>query len=45
MAIGFDGTRIMTVSCVKMPSGAWGITYIRYDVGLKASSSTEFFPV
>ena len=35
MAIGFDGTKVMTVSCVKMPSGAWGITYIRYDVALK----------
>ncbi len=35
MALGFDGTKVLTVSCVKMPNGAWGITYIRYEIGLK----------
>ena len=35
MALGFDGTKVLTVSCMKMPSGAWGITYIRYEVAPK----------
>jgi hypothetical protein len=36
MAIGFGGTKVMTVSCMKMPNGNWGISYLRYDVALKA---------
>lgn len=35
MTLGFGGQKIMTVSCIKKPDGAWGITYIRYEVGLK----------
>jgi hypothetical protein len=35
MALGFDGTKIMTVSCIKKPDGTWGISLIRYEVALK----------
>jgi hypothetical protein len=35
MALGFDGTKIMTVSCIKKPDGTWGISLIRYEISLK----------
>ena len=35
MALGFDGTKIMTVSCIKKPDGNWGISLIRYELSLK----------
>lgn len=35
MALGFGGQKIMTVSCLKKPDGTWGISFIRYDIGLQ----------
>jgi hypothetical protein len=35
MALGFDGTKVLTVSCVQLPTGAWGISFMRYEVNLK----------
>ncbi|WP_306590608.1 hypothetical protein [Geothrix sp. 21YS21S-4] len=35
MALGFDGTKVLTVSCLKKPDGTWGVSYLRYDVALK----------
>ncbi len=35
MALGFDGTKVMTVSCLKKPDGYWGISFLRYEVSLK----------
>jgi hypothetical protein len=35
MALGFDGTKILTVSCLKKPDGTFGISYMRYDVAPK----------
>ena len=35
MALGFDGKAVMTVSCLKMPNGNWGISFIRYEVAPK----------
>jgi hypothetical protein len=35
MALGFDGTKILTVSCIKKPDGDWGISFMRYDINLK----------
>lgn len=35
MALGFDGTKIMTVSCIKKPDGNWGISLIHYEVAPK----------
>lgn len=35
MALGFDGTKVMTVSCLKKPDGNWGISFLRYEVSLK----------
>lgn len=35
MALGLDGTKVLTVTCVKKPDGAWGITFMRYDVAPK----------
>jgi hypothetical protein len=35
MALGFDGTKVLTVSCLKKPDGNWGVSYLRYDVALK----------
>lgn len=35
MALGFGGQKIMTVSCLKKPDGTWGVSFIRYEVGLK----------
>ena len=36
MALGFDGTKILTVSCLKKPDGTWGVSYLRYEVALKS---------
>ena len=35
MALGFDGTKILTVSCLKKPDGSFGISYMRYEVSPK----------
>ena len=35
MALGFDGTKILTVSCLKKPDGTFGISFMRYDVAPK----------
>jgi len=35
MAIGFDGTKVLTVNCLKKPDGTFGISYMRYEVSLK----------
>ena len=35
MTLGFGGQKIMTVSCLKKPDGTWGISFIRYEVGLQ----------
>lgn len=35
MTLGFDGTKIMTVSCLKKPDGTFGISYLRYEVSPK----------
>jgi hypothetical protein len=35
MALGFGGTKIMTVSCLKKPDGTFGISYMRYEVSVK----------
>jgi hypothetical protein len=36
MALGFDGTKILTVSCLKKPDGTFGVSYMRYEVSLKS---------
>jgi hypothetical protein len=36
MALGFDGTKILTVSCIKKPDGNWGISFMHYEVNLKS---------
>jgi len=36
MALGFDGKKIMTVSCLKKPDGTFGISLMRYEVSLKS---------
>jgi len=35
MALGFDGTKIMTVNCLRKPDGTYGVSYLRYEVSLK----------
>jgi hypothetical protein len=35
MALGIDGKKIMTVSCLKKPDGSYGVSYIRYEISLK----------
>ena len=35
MALGFDGTKVMTVTCLKKPDGDFGVSFIRYDVAPK----------
>jgi hypothetical protein len=35
MALGFDGTKVLTVSCLKKPDGSWGVSFLRYDVSPK----------
>ena len=35
MALGFDGTKVLTVSCVQLPNNTWGISFMRYEVNLK----------
>jgi len=36
MTLGFGGTQIMTVSCLKKPDGTWGVSLIRYLVNPKS---------
>ncbi len=36
MALGFDGTKILAVSCIKKSDGNWGVSFIRYEVALKS---------
>ena len=35
MTLGYGGTKIMTVTCLKKPDGYWGVSFIRYDVNPK----------
>lgn len=35
MALGFGGTKILTVSCIKKSDGTYGISFMRYMVSLK----------
>ncbi len=35
MALGIDGTKILTVSCVQLPNETWAISFMRYEVNLK----------
>jgi len=35
MALGFDGKKIMTVSCLKKPDGTFGVTLIRWEINPK----------
>jgi hypothetical protein len=35
MALGFDGKKILTVTCVKKPDGNFGISFMRYELNLK----------
>jgi hypothetical protein len=35
MALGINGTKIMTISCLKKPDGTYGVSYIRYEISLK----------
>ena len=32
MALGFDGQKILTVSCIKKSDGNWGISFLRYEI-------------
>lgn len=35
MTLGFGGQKIMTVSCLRKPDGTWGVSFLRYEVGLQ----------
>ncbi|MFN7958876.1 MAG: hypothetical protein U0P46_11230 [Holophagaceae bacterium] len=35
MALGFDGKKILTVSCLKKPDGTFGVTLIRWEINPK----------
>jgi hypothetical protein len=35
MALGFNGTKVLTVSCVKKTDGTWAISFLRYEVAPK----------
>lgn len=35
MALGFDGTKVLTVSCLKKPDGTFGVSFLRYEVAPK----------
>ena len=35
MALGFDGKKILNVTCLKKPDGTFGISFMRYEVSLK----------
>jgi hypothetical protein len=35
MALGFDGKKILTVSCLKKPDGTFGVTLLRWEVNPK----------
>jgi len=36
MALGFDGKKVMTVSCLKKPDGTFGVTLIRWELNPKS---------
>ena len=36
MALGFDGKKVMTVSCLKKPDGTFGVTLIRWEINPKS---------
>jgi hypothetical protein len=36
MGLGFDGKKILTVTCLKKPDGTFGISYMRYEISLKS---------
>ena len=36
MSLGFDGTKILSVSCIKKSDGTWGVSFLRYQVSLKS---------
>jgi hypothetical protein len=36
MALGFGGTKILTVSCIKKSDGNWGVSFMRYEVQPKS---------
>ena len=36
MTLGFDGQKVMTVSCLKKPDGNWGVSFIRFEVNPKS---------
>lgn len=35
MSLGFDGTKILSVSCLKKPDGTYGVSFMRYLVSLQ----------
>jgi hypothetical protein len=35
MALGFDGKKILTVTCVKKPDGTFGISFMRFEIAPK----------
>ncbi|MBK9797226.1 MAG: hypothetical protein IPP58_12160 [Holophagaceae bacterium] len=35
MALGFDGKKILTVTCVKKPDGNFGISFMRFEIAPK----------
>lgn len=35
MALGFDGKKILNVTCLKKPDGTFGISFMRYEMSLK----------
>ncbi len=35
MALGFNGTKILAVTCLKKPDGDFGISFLRYEVAPK----------
>ncbi len=36
MTLGYDGQKVMTVSCLKKPDGTWGVSFIRFEVNPKS---------
>jgi hypothetical protein len=36
MGLGFDGKKILTISCLKKPDGTYGVTLMRYEVNPKS---------
>ncbi|HEX4844707.1 MAG TPA: hypothetical protein VFV26_00720 [Geothrix sp.] len=35
MTLGFDGTKVLSVSCLKKPDGTYGVSFMRYLVSLQ----------